>query len=203
MRYTVTPAPPVREDEVPLRRPRPLRSLVPSPFVADCLKRLPRQPGGFAADFGAGFGRHARLLASIGYTVLAFDLDRQALKTLRARIARQRNAGAQVYPVVANVDTDLPLTAGRLDLALAVHCSIHDNLRAIDAALAPGGFLIYETFGGHGMNWQELPKAGQLQRKLKGQFELLVSQERRVGPAKHRSVVVRLLARKLPPQKFG
>jgi hypothetical protein len=97
---------------------------------------------------------------------------------------------------MAEVGGNLPLGTAKLDLALAVHCSIHDNFSAIDAALAPGGFLIYETFGGHGRNWQELPKAGQLQRKLEPRFELVILHERRVGPARPQSVVVRLLARK-------
>ena len=81
---------------------------------------------------------------------------------------------------MADVDAALPLKAAQLDLAVAVHCSIHDNLPAIGAALAPGGFLIYETFGGQGMNWLELPKAGHLKRKLGRGFKLLVLEERRV-----------------------
>jgi SAM-dependent methyltransferase len=97
---------------------------------------------------------------------------------------------------IEDVDRDLPLKTEQLDLALAVHCSIHNNLEAIKTALRPGGFLIYETFGGQGMNWQDLPKAGQVQTKLKREFELLTLQERRVGPEEKRSVVVRLLARK-------
>jgi hypothetical protein len=119
----------------------------------------------------------------MGYTVLALDLDHRALRTLGASSSRQfkRSACGRVYPVIANVDEDLPLNAGHLDLALAVHCSIHNNLGAIETALAPGGFLIYETFGGQGMNWLELPKAGQLQRELKHQFELLVLEERRAA----------------------
>jgi hypothetical protein len=115
---------------------------------------------------------------------------------LSARIRRQRNGTGQVYPVAADVRTGLPLGSGLLDLALAVHCSIHDNLPAIDRALAPGGFLIYETFGGHGMNWQDLPKGGQVQKRLKRKFDVLVLKERRVGPESERSVVVRLFARK-------
>jgi len=97
---------------------------------------------------------------------------------------------------MADVNRDLPIKAGRLDLALAVHCSIHSNLLAIDATLRPGGFLIYETFGGQGRNWLDLPKAGQLQSRLKARFEIVTLQERAVGPVKKRSVAVRLLARK-------
>jgi SAM-dependent methyltransferase len=134
----------------------------------------------------------------MGYTVVALDLDHEALNTLGASTTRQRKGRARerIYPVMADVDRDLPLKTEQLDLALAVHCSIHNNLEAIKTAVRPGGFLIYETFGGQGMNWQDLPKAGQVRTELKREFELLTLQERRVGPEEERSVVVRLFARK-------
>jgi SAM-dependent methyltransferase len=187
-----------RKERVRIHPPAALRSLVPSPYVRDCLKHLPRQSNGLAGDFGTGYGRHAHLLSSLGYTVLAFDLDPRALQTLRTRIGRKTKCQAQghIYPVVADVNADLPLMAGQLDLVVAVHCSIHDNLSAIVTAIAPGGFLIYETFGGHGMNWLDLPKASHLKQKLASRFKLLVLQERPVGPTKERAVAVRLLAQK-------
>ena len=79
-----------REETVRVQPPPMLRRLVPSPFVMDCLKRLPHQSGGFAGDFGTGFGRRAYLLSSLGYTVLAFDLDPRGLRTVRTRFGRQR-----------------------------------------------------------------------------------------------------------------
>jgi SAM-dependent methyltransferase len=144
-----------------------------------------------------GYGRHSRLLAFLGYTVLAFDLDIRALKTLNRSLIPPAGAGpGKIYPAVANVETDLPVKAGSLNLAVAVHFSIHKHLGPIEDALAPGGWLIYETFGGQGMNWIDLPKAGQLQRKLAPQFEFLALDERPVGPKEERSVVARLFARK-------
>jgi hypothetical protein len=105
-------------------------------------------------------------------------------------------APSKIHPAIANVEAGLPVKAASLNLALAVHCSIHKHLGPIEDALAPGGWLIYETFGGQGMNWLDLPKAGQLRRKLAPRFEFLVLDERAVGPKKKRSVVVRLFARK-------
>jgi SAM-dependent methyltransferase len=180
------------------RPPPSVRRSALSPFVVSCVGALPYRPLGIAADLGCGYGRHTWLLASMGYTVLAFDLYHRALKAIHASKSGPSKRGdrERVYPVMANVDGDLPLKAGQLDLALAVHCSIHDNLRTIETALAPGGFLIYESFGGQGMNWLELPNAGQMRRKLRRQFELLVLEERRVGPEEKRAVVVRLFAQK-------
>ena len=179
-------------------RPSPVpRSFTPSHFVASCLEALPQNCRGVAADLGCGYGRHSRLLASLGYTVLAFDLDIRALQTLNAPLTPPSGAAAsKIHPVIANVDADLPVKAASLNLALAVHCSIHKHLGPIKDALAPGGWLIYETFGGQGMNWLDLPKAGQLRRKLAPRFEFLALDERHVGPKEKRSVVVRLFARK-------
>src|SRR5713101_3067397 len=103
-----------------MARPPPLpRSSTPSPFVVSCLQALTRRSRGIAGDLGCGYGRHARLLASMGYTVLALDLDHRALRTLGASSSRQfkRSACGRVYPVIANVEGDLPLKAGHLDLA--------------------------------------------------------------------------------------
>ena len=96
-------------EEVLVRPPPRLRSPVPSPFVVGCLERLPRGLRGFAGDFGAGYGRHARLLASMGYTVVALDLDDEALNTLGVSTARQRKGRARerIYPVMVCSDRRL------------------------------------------------------------------------------------------------
>ncbi len=182
-----------------LFRPAPKRrDWTPSSFVVACLERIPLRAHKFAADLGCGHGRHARLLASSGYTVFALDLHQRSLRALPKRPPRKRGPGSSgsIHPIVANVNAALPLRGRSLGLALAVHCSIHHNLPAIEATLAPGGFLIYETFGGRGLNWTELPKAGQLASKLRRRFEILVLEEQPAGPARKRSVVVRLFARK-------
>ena len=105
-------------------------------------------------------------------------------------------AAAVDLPDIEGGDGVVERHLARLNLAVAVHFSIHKHLGPIEDALAPGGWLIYETFGGQGMNWIDLPKAGQLQRKLAPQFEFLALDERPVGPKEERSVVARLFARK-------
>jgi hypothetical protein len=132
----------------------------------------------------------------MGYTVLALDLDHLALRAVKAVMSSRRQSRGQIIPVMADVGFMLPLRPGGLNLVLAVHCSVHDNLSAIDGALAPGGLLIYETFGGQGHNWTELPKAGQLRAKLKSRFEILELQERSVGPESKSHVIAKVFARK-------
>src|SRR5476651_2333091 len=155
--------------------PKPL-GWTPSPFVTACLGRIPRGSGNFAVDLGCGYGRHAWLLASSGYTVVALDLDRRALRAIPKQQTRKLGKASRgsIHPIVANANGALPLRERSLSLALAVHYSIHDNFLAIEDALMPGGFLIYETFGGGGMNWVELPRAGQLSSKLRRRFEIMI-----------------------------
>ena len=178
--------------------PKP-RDWTPSSFVTACLECIPQKSHKFAVDLGCGYGRHARLLASAGYRVFALDLHRQALQALPRRLSarkRGQSCWGSIHPIEADVTAALPLRGGSLNLVLAVHCSIHDNLPAIEATLAPGGFLIYETFGDRGMNWVELPTAGELSLKLRRRFEILILEEQPAGPARKRAVMVRLLARK-------
>lgn len=59
-----------------------------------------------------------------------------------------------------------------------------------------GGHLFIETFGGHGENYLELPKADEIRQALKG-YELIFYSERSVGPASQNAVVVRAFAQKI------
>ena len=70
-------------------------------------------------------------------------------------------------------------------------------LRAFHSSLVSGGHLYIETFGGHGGNYLDLPKAGQLRDLLSRHFHLAVYREKPVGPPEAGAVSVKLLGRKL------
>jgi hypothetical protein len=83
-----------------------------------------------------------------------------------------------------------------------------DNLRSFSnvglfgvfrSSLVAGGYLYIETFGGHGKNYLDLPKAGQLQGLLSKDFHLPFYRERKVGPADYDAVAVKLFAQKRSP----
>ncbi len=146
----------------------------------------------YAADLGCGFGRHTRSLEACGFKVLAIDVLAEALRAVGT---------ARIWPVLANIEAPLPIADEVLGLALAVHCSIHHNLDEIARALAPNGYLVYETFGGHGGNWLDLPRPGELGTKLHPQFEILMLNERRVGPSNSGAMATKLFARKRSHQR--
>ncbi|MBS3936642.1 MAG: class I SAM-dependent methyltransferase [Sulfuritalea sp.] len=109
----------------------------PSPWIVRFAPLIPA--GGTVLDLACGAGRHARLLAGMGYRVEAVDRDADALAQL---------AG------VANVTTRC---ADLEDGPWPCHASVFDGIVVsrylwrplfprIFGCLAEGGVLIYETF---------------------------------------------------------
>ncbi|HEX9184777.1 MAG TPA: class I SAM-dependent methyltransferase [Burkholderiales bacterium] len=94
----------------------------------------PLIPRGRALDLACGGGRHARLLASLGYEVLAVDREPQSIPGVR--FLRADLEDGSPWPL-----------AGERFQGIVVTNYLHRPLfPLIEAALAPGGVLIYETF---------------------------------------------------------
>ena len=110
---------------------------MPSGWVA---RFAPLIPSGEVLDLACGGGRHARLLAGLGYRVVAVDRDASALQVA---------AG----PGIATIETDLeadgavwPFEEGRF-AGIVVTNYLHRPLFPhILRSLAPEGALVYETF---------------------------------------------------------
>lgn len=119
----------------------PARLWRPAPFLEAVLPMLPR---GRAIDLAAGSGREAVFLALNGFAVEARDRAPEALA--RAADLATRH-GARVRTVVCNLEwPDVPLETGAYHV-ITVFRFLHRPLfRAIEAALAPGGMLVYETY---------------------------------------------------------
>lgn len=107
----------------------------PSTWVLRFAAQLP--PASRVLDLACGSGRHAKALITRGHKVTAVDKDGAALANL---------------PVVAErVPADLetrpwPLAGRTFDLVLVTHYLWRPLLPHILASVAPGGWLIYETF---------------------------------------------------------
>lgn len=96
--------------------------------------------GGVVLDVACGSGRHARFFAGLGHTVDAVDRDPAAI----AALADVPGVTAQCADIEGG---PWPYT-GRTYAAVVVANYLHRPLFAqLRAALAPGGVLIYETFG--------------------------------------------------------
>ena len=95
------------------------------------------KPGGRALDLACGSGRHVRHLAARGLQLTAVDRDATALEAL-ADCANTIVADLEAGP--------WPLAGAQFDLVLVTNYLWRPRLPDIVALVAPGGWLVYETF---------------------------------------------------------
>jgi SAM-dependent methyltransferase len=120
----------------------------PSPFLVEALERIAafaggRRTGRRAADLACGAGREAVYLALSGYKVDAFDALPDALQRA-SNLARR--SGVRVRAVRQDLERGAALPARAYDLVTVFRFLHRPLLPAIREAVAPGGFVAYETF---------------------------------------------------------
>lgn len=109
----------------------------PSAWIA---RFAPLIPPGEALDLACGSGRHARLLAARGLSVVALDRDAQSLAAA---------AGQGIVTLQHDLEAPgsvWPFAPGRFAGIVVTHYLHRPLFGALAAALAPDGVLIYETF---------------------------------------------------------
>lgn len=88
-------------------------------------------------DFAAGSGRHARYAAGLECTVIAADRDAAALEQI----------GTGVQLICTDLEAEpWPFEAGTFDAVVVTNFLHRPRLDALAGLLAPGGWLIYQTF---------------------------------------------------------
>jgi SAM-dependent methyltransferase len=131
---------------------------------------------GRVLDLACGEGRHARLLAQLGYRVLAVDRDERALDSL---------AGIPGIDVAAiDVETGVWPYSGEQFAGIVVTNYLHRPLfPLLVASLGQGGVLIYETFArgneryGRPSNPEFLLRPGELLTVVLGQLRVLAYED--------------------------
>lgn len=109
----------------------------PSPWVVRFSSLIPA--AGQVLDLACGGGRHARWLASQGYSVEAVDRDGAALQGLAAL--------PRIQPRQADLETGpWPYGADRFHGVVVTNYLYRPRLSLVLECLVPGGLLIYETF---------------------------------------------------------
>jgi hypothetical protein len=101
-----------------------------------------------------------------------------------------------VAAVRANATVDLPFRESSFDLVLVVHFVADGLIGRIGPLLRGGGYLLIETYGGHGANWMALPQPGQMRDELACRFEIIDYRERLVGPTRTEAASVKFVARR-------
>jgi SAM-dependent methyltransferase len=97
-------------------------------------------PTGEVLDLACGGGRHARLLATLGNSVLAVDRDVDAL-------ARAKGPGVLTRQIdLEDGEKGWPFESGRFAGIIVTNYLHRPLFPGIFNSLAPNGVLIYETF---------------------------------------------------------
>jgi len=147
-------------------------------------------------DAPCGFGRNAFPLADKGFDVIAVDKDLRRLESLQKAQSEKADAVGKVLPLCADLTSGrLPFGSCSFSAILCIHYPVQNIIADLDDRLMAGGHLFIETFGGHGQNYLDLPKANEIRQALQG-YKLIFYEERSVGPIAENSVVVKALAQK-------
>lgn len=114
-----------------------MHDLPPSDWVRRFAHLLPAP--GPVLDLACGGGRHAKLLAALGYDVEAVDRDRTALSTL---------ANVQgVTTTLLDLETEhWPLTGRSFAGVVVTNYLYRPHFDSLLRMIQPSGVLIYETF---------------------------------------------------------
>lgn len=110
----------------------------PSPWVERFAPLI--RSGGTVLDLASGGGRHSRYLSALGYRVVAVDIDVSGLNDL------SENESVEI--IEADLETgDWPFGERRFDGIVVTNYLHRPHLPWLVESLAPGGVLIYESFG--------------------------------------------------------
>ncbi len=113
---------------------------LPSDWVLRWSQAWRDREGATALDLACGSGRHLRLLAGDGVAVTGVDRDAVALAAL-AGLSRR------VELIEADIEQGpWPFEGRRFDVVIVTNYLWRPLLPRVVEAVAPGGWLIYETF---------------------------------------------------------
>lgn len=118
------------------------RWLKPEAGVVTCAARQRLAGAETALDLGCGVGRHALLMAALGFQTTAFDASETGLAQVRAEAERH---GLDITTVSGRM-TELPFDDGAFDYVLAHNVIYHGDRTVVEKTiseivrvLAPGG----------------------------------------------------------------
>jgi tellurite methyltransferase len=116
----------------------------PSPFVARWIGRLSRQLPAprRALDVAMGRGRHTFPLAAAGFQTFGVD---NRFDVIADTVRRGRDRGLVIRAWCGDLTTPA-LPASTFQLIVVARYLQRDLCPALIDAIAPGGFLLYETF---------------------------------------------------------
>jgi SAM-dependent methyltransferase len=157
------------------RNHKPPRNTNPSDFVVkffdeyDVSKSMP------ILDLACGYGRNALYAESLGYKVIASDLDDSILTN--TEVLNNQNFHFKRF----DANEDLPIGLKSLSAILVVHYYSENLFERIKKLVCEGGYILYESISAHGENWKELDKKGRVEDQLKNEFKFEYINKREIS----------------------
>jgi SAM-dependent methyltransferase len=150
-----------------------LHPVAPSAWVERWVGLI--RPGGEVLDLACGGGRHSRLLARLGFEVVAVDRDPSLFD----------DTPAAVTLVGADLEAGpWPFEGRKFDGIVVTNYLHRPLLPVLAASLEPGGVLIYETFAqgnerfGKPSNPAFLLAPGELLETVRGRLRVVAYEDR-------------------------
>jgi SAM-dependent methyltransferase len=173
--------------------------LEPSNAMLKAVSNVLDSTSGKILDMGCGYGRNSIVLACRGHQVIAADNDFARLKALRESLKKDifLNDGS-IYLVKADLSgSGWPFKQHSFEGIISVHFPDYQAVKFVHHYLRRDGWLYFDSIGGQGKNYLQLPEQGWMKTILQESFVFHHYKERHAGPRDQNAVAVRLLARRM------
>ncbi|SLM48457.1 protein of unknown function [Nitrospira japonica] len=174
----------------------------PSPFLKKCLGSIVLAKPSLWLDVPCGAGRNALLLRELGCKIVCIDNADSALQaiteaeSLLGRRSGQPSQG-ELIPLRHDLKRDpWPFPPKTFAGIINAHFVCPFLFERFLVSLKPGGYLLCETYGGHGMNYVGLPQKGSWKALLQDRMDWITYREHSVGPPDQQAVTVKFLGKK-------
>jgi hypothetical protein len=90
----------------------------------------------------------------------------------------------------------LPFKTGAFGFVVNIHFTFAEIIGEFARVVKSGGYLLIETIGGQGGNYEQLPAPGELRERLEACFLVERYVEKQIASRGRSAVTVKLLARR-------